>query len=607
MTPPFSSRFRSLAWPILLIALTALAAYHNTFSVPPVLDDVDGIVQNQTIRDLSAWREVLRPPLNTTPSGRPVLNLSLAINYAISGTEVWSYHILNLLIHIAAGLALFGCVRRTLQLPSLRTRFGTDATLIALGAALLWTLHPLQTESVTYLIQRAESLMGLFYLLTVYCYLRSVDSPTPRRWQLLAVVVCALGMATKEVMATAPLLVLLHDRAFAGGSFRAAWRQRGRLHVGLALTWIVVGCMVASTGGNRSGAVGFGTGVSWLSYFLTQFVAVATYLKLALWPHPLVFEYGIFYIKHARQLILPLLVVVPLAGATLYALWRRPGLGFLGGWFFGILSVTSLMPGTTQMIVEHRVYLSLAAIMVGVVLAGHAWLGRRSWLPVAALALLFGAVTERRNHDYRSPLALWTDTVAKRIENVAALSNIGQRLIKEGKPGEAFPYYEAALRFEPGMARVHAQYGLALGRSGRMDEAFAHLQEALRLDPTLPEAHFNFGSILSRAGRYDEAIAQFDEVLRLQPDSAEARNEMGITLGRAGRLDAAIACFEQVLQADPRNTSALTNLGFALTLQGHQAEARAKFEEALRVNPNLPDARANLDRLLAEPAPASRP
>src|SRR4029077_15512000 len=126
-----------------------------------------------------------------------------------------------------AGLTLFGLVQRTLLRPALHPRFGADALPLALAVALLWTVHPLQTESVTYIVQRAESLMGLFYLLTLYCFVRSLDSPAPNRWQALCFAACLTGMATKEVMVSAPLLVLLYDRTFAAGSFRAAWQQRG--------------------------------------------------------------------------------------------------------------------------------------------------------------------------------------------------------------------------------------------------------------------------------------------------------------------------------------------------------------------------------------------
>ena len=177
-----------------MLATCTVAAYGRTFSVPLVFDDLFSIAHNATIRH---WSTALRPPLESTSSGRPILNLSLALNYALSGTAVWSYHALNLLIHVLAGLTLFGIVRRTLlgwsalSLTRLATSFaekrvGDNAlhpTIVAFCAALLWSLHPLQTEAVTYIVQRAESLMGLFYLLTIYCFVRFAEwgPPSPPR------------------------------------------------------------------------------------------------------------------------------------------------------------------------------------------------------------------------------------------------------------------------------------------------------------------------------------------------------------------------------------------------------------------------------------------
>jgi hypothetical protein len=184
-----------------------------------------------------------------TISGRPVLNRSLAVCYAVSGTNAWSYHAFNLLIHALAGLTLFGVVRRTLQRPmpcrSLLAGDSSRASSLlqsnalpgAFTAALLWTLHPLQTEAVTYVIQKTESLMGLFFLLTFYCFIRAVESPRLRHWQMPAVRACLLGVGAKEVIATAPVLVFLYDRTFVAGSFREAWRRRRWLHLALATTW----------------------------------------------------------------------------------------------------------------------------------------------------------------------------------------------------------------------------------------------------------------------------------------------------------------------------------------------------------------------------------
>ncbi len=590
----------------MLITLATFAAYHNTFASPLLLDDFGSILENKTIRDLRDIVTVFSPPPGMTVSGRPILNFSLAINYAISGREVWSYHLINLLIHAAAGLALFGFVHRTLVLPSLRGRFGEHARPLALMAALLWTLHPLQTESVTYIVQRAESLMGLFYLLTLYCYLRSTDSPTPGRWQVLSVASCALGMATKEVMVTAPIVVLLHDRAFVAGSFRGAWEKRKNLYLGLEATWAILGWLVASTGGNRNGTVGPGVDTAWIVYFLAQIKAVAQYLRLSFWPHPLCFEFGWFEIKTFAELALSLAVVAPLFGLTLYGLWRHPKLGFFGAWFFGILALTSLMPGTTQIIVEHRLYLSLAAVVTGVLLATHAWLGRRCWPVWIAIIVALGATTVRRNHDYRSALALWQQTLSLRPEYGLANASVGIALLNEGRTEESIPYLERAAQLDPQMGRAQSDLAYALGRVGRNQEAAALFEKALALSPKSADIHRRYGSLLSRMNRHRDAMVHLDESLRLAPDIAETYVETGVALGRVGHLRPALAFFEQALSLEPDNAAAHNHFGYALMLAGRVAEARHHFKEALRCNPNFSSARKNLERLdqtVLNPAP----
>ncbi len=162
---------------LILILAAGLWAYSNSFSGVFVLDDVRAIVQNETIRSLTPIEQVLSPPPRSTVSGRPIANLSFAINYAISALDVRSYHVLNLLIHLACALTLFGVVRRTLQSSSLRASVGADATYVAAAVALIWVVHPLTTSAVAYVVQRVESLMSLFYLLTLYCAIRASGTP----------------------------------------------------------------------------------------------------------------------------------------------------------------------------------------------------------------------------------------------------------------------------------------------------------------------------------------------------------------------------------------------------------------------------------------------
>ena len=534
-----------------ILAAGAIAVYSRTFSVPPIFDDFAAIINNATIRHLAT---AFSPPINTTATARPILNLSLAINHAVSGTAVWSYHALNLAFHVLAGLTLFGIIRRTLA-----PRAGAAASLIGFYAAVLWTLHPLQTESVTYLVQRAESLMGLFYLLTLYCFIRGAGAGgrARRLWFFLSAAACLFGMGTKEMMVSAPLIVLLYDRTFVAGSFREAWRRRWGLHVALAATWLLLIGLVASAGWDRNGASGFDVGIAPSAYWLTQFEAVTRYLWLSVWPHPLIFEYGTFWVTGPAQVELYALVVVTLAVAVVVALWRRPALGFLGAWFFVTLAPTSIIPGRIQMIVEHRMYLPLAAVITLAAIGIHAVGRRQSWMVFAALALGLGVLTSRRNEDYRSELSIWRDTVAKRPNNERAHYNLG--LVWSQMPG-------------------------------RLNEAIAEFEEAVRLKPDFDAAHYNLGNALSQMpGRLDDAIAQYKEVLRLYPDSANACNNLGVAWTKVpGRLDEAIVQFEKALRLDPDLAEAHYNLANILAqMPGRLNDAIAEYKEMLRLKPDF--------------------
>jgi hypothetical protein len=222
-----------------------VAAYANSLSGAFVFDDLPTIVDNPTIRHVWPLGPVFHPPAATTATGRPLLNLSFALNYAIGGTEVRGYHVLNVSIHLLAGLTLFGCIRRTLRRVGSAGGATADPTWLALAAAGIWVVHPLATESVDYVVQRAESLMGLLYLFTLYGFIRSSAEKPGRAstlWLSASVLACAAGMAVKEVMVTAPVMVLLYDRTFAAGTLRAAWRQRRLYYLGLAARFRSAGC-----------------------------------------------------------------------------------------------------------------------------------------------------------------------------------------------------------------------------------------------------------------------------------------------------------------------------------------------------------------------------
>jgi len=610
-----SSRIR---WAEGIIALAGAVAYHNSFAGAFVLDDGQAIVENASLRHLwPIWAPLHATTLNSTANGRPMLNLSLALNYAVSGVRPWSYHAANLLIHLLAGLTLFGIARRTLE----RRGAGQSALLCAFAIGLLWTVHPLQTESVTYVVQRAESLMGLFYLLTLYCFIRGVEGresgqpsfakasageKAARRasfcWFGLSWLACLFGMATKEDMISAPLVVLLYDRTFVSGSFRDAWRRHGRLLAALAATWILLGGLVAAGGGNRGGTIGLGVGTPWWGYVLTQFQAIRTYLRLALWPRPLVFDYGLYGIPPVPQLSADALLVGVLLAATIFGLVRRPAWGFLGAWFFALLAPTSLVSGTTQMVVEHRMYLPLAAVIAAVVLLGRRALaqwtprsvGRTSLALALALAAVYGGLTIRRNRDYRSAIALWSDNLAKRPDSPRAHATLGGALLAAGRPAEALACFDGALRLDPENVDTLDSRAAALDELHRPADAIATYELALRLRPQFARAHNDLGVVLAEQGRVPEAMAHYEFVLRHFPGNPAAHFNLGNALLQLGRAPEAATEFAAALRFAPDYAEAACNLGKALMEMGRVPDAVARYQEALRLQPDYPECYYNL-------------
>lgn len=589
-----------LAAAILLLA--GLAAYANSFTVPFVYDDMPAIAENPAIRRLWPLGEVLFPAQvgGMTTSGRPLVGLSLAVNYALTGDRVWSYHVFNLFVHLGAGLALWGVMRRTWAQPPLRARFGAAAEPLALLTAMLWVVHPLQTEAVTYTVQRAESLMGFFFLLTLYAFIRAAGAPAQRRWPVLCIGACLAGIASKEVTALAPLIALLYDRTFIAGGFVAAWRARRRLYLGLAATWIPLALLLLTTGGNRGGTVGFDIGVPWTRFWLTQFEAVCTYLRLSLWPYPLVFDYGRNTALTAGTVLPYALVVVALLVLTGWALRHRPVAGFVGAWVFVLLAPTSLVPSAVQLIVEHRMYLPLAAICALLVGGLYRVLGRRGLWVAGAAALAGTGLTFARNADYASDLVLWADSVVHRPDNEVALSNLGLAYSDRDREEEAIACYRRALAVNPRHTEAHYNLATSLSQLGRTEEAVAEYEAALRLAPDFAAAHNNLGTALLKLGRRDEAAAQYREAARLDPALADAPNNLGNLLLQEGRATEAVEAISAALRIRPDFAAAHYNLGNAFAQLGRMAEAEQEYVAALRLQPRYPDARVNLGNVLLQ-------
>lgn len=599
VSPRTSSRAVLVAVACLLLGI--VAAYHHTLRVPFVFDDEPSILDNPSIRSLgTAWS----PPagFGFTVSGRPLLNVTLALNYAISGTDVGGYHLTNVLIHALAACALFGLVRRTLLLPSMGPHSETRAVVFAAVAAAVWALHPLQTESVTYVIQRAESLMGLFFLLTLYGWARSAGSPRPRLWFAVAWLSCLLGVLCKEVMAVAPVVVVLYDRTFVAGSFQEVWRRHRWPHAALFATWLPLAWLVLGTGGDRGGTFAL-TFPAARDYWLAQAEAIATYLSLSVWPSPLIFDYGVMQDVRLTSVLLEGLVVLGFFIATSWALWRRPVAGFLGAAFFLILAPTSLLPGVTQTMVEHRMYLPLAAVWLALLgginrLPALARVSGR-WKTAAAVLVIavFGLLTFQRNTVYQTKRTLWADTVAKRPQSAIAQANLGSVYFDEGNLPQARVHYEAAVRLNPHSAQAQYNLGLTLAGLGENTAALAHFEAAVAILPYFAQAQVQRAAMLIRLGRAPEAFEPLKHALSYIPDLAEGHYQLGLARLEAGQPDLALAALERAEALNVHSADIASHLGVALLQLGRLDEARRQLDRALQLQPGSGDAHYHLGLL----------
>lgn len=587
-------------FPLLVIG-AGLAAYHNSCAAPFVFDDVS-IAETPELHQL--W-----PPRALAGSTRPLVQLTLALNYAVGGLNVRGYHVLNLAIHVLAALTLFGLVRRTLRTSRLDAECGRAASGRALAVSLIWTVHPLQTEGVTYVVQRAESLMALFYLLTLYCAARGATSPRGRRWYAAAVAACALGALSKPVIATAPIAVLLYDRVFLTGSWRQALRARAVLYAGLAASWAVLAWVLA---GPHESATTAGFSMSDLTpfeYARSEPRVIVRYLRLAFWPRGLVLDYGWPVASGVAAIVLPALLLAGLGALTVWLFRRRSELGFLGASFFLALAPSSSVIPIKDLAFEHRMYLPLAALIASTVVggerlvrravSGELWQVRIAAGLTAALVVTLGALTIARNRDYRSAVVMWTDVVGKRPANPRARNNLGDALFDEGRVAEAAAQLREALRLDRAYPDAHNNLGRALAAQGEYADASAHYLEALRLKPDYPEAWNNLGAALAEEKRYGEAEAHYAQALRLKPDYPEARNNLGVALAGQGRYVEAEAQYAQALRLRPDYAEAYSNVGNVLARQGRVAEAVSQYLQALRISPEFAQVHYNLGLALA--------
>lgn len=609
-----------------VLTISIVTVYYGACHTPFIFDDEDAIEKNSSIR--SVWPLIstnerpgpLNPPPELPTSGRPLVNLSFAMNYQVGELDPVGYHVVNIVLHCLTTLLVWAVVRRTLHLQYFAGRFEASAGWLAMAVALLWTLHPLQTEAVVYVTQRSELMMAFFYVATFYCSLRywsqlslpagdgkgavaSADGSTHRSrtmWMILAVVACSAGVASKEVMVSAPLMVLLFDRTFIAGSLKEALRRSWPLYAGLAATWLLL--LFVNLGAPRGESAGFSLGVSAYHWWLTQTKVFLMYLKLAIWPSPLLLHYDFPYFTTLAGAWVYVAPVLLLAVVVCVLLWRNSPIGFLGTLMFAILSPTLIVPIVTEMAAERRMYLPLLALVILFVVGGYTLVQSlqkrlggtgyaRTGMATLALilALAFGVFSAKRLTAYNDEMGLWREVLQHQPNNYIAYNNLGRLLMHLGQLPEAIDELQLSVAEKPEHYFALNNLGVALYRSGRYSEAIEALNRAVQLNPDYADALQNLGNSLRQAGRLPEARERLEHAPRLRPDDAEAQNNMGVLLDSSNQVPQAIERFRLATRLDPKYVPAHINLGKILATTGDDQEAIRELGQAIELEPNRAD------------------
>ncbi|MGB7217759.1 MAG: tetratricopeptide repeat protein [Vicinamibacterales bacterium] len=627
-----STELLGFVHPAAFLVLACVGAYWNSLGGPFVWNDQAWIVDNQTIRQLWPFADLLWPARGTPEAGHPIVNLSFALNYAVGGTDVIGYHLVNLVIHLLSALVLFGIVRRTLKHPRVRPSSLWAPDVLALGATLLWLVHPLQSEAVNYLSARGELLTGLFLFLTLYCAADARASIFPTHqvlWETASVVCCALGMASSPLMLTAPLVVLLYDRIFEFNSLREALRLRRLLYAALAATWLELGVLMWAAG---RPAIALSPAIGWWSHLLNQVQMIAHYLWLTVWPRTLVLDYGPPRAMSPQQVWPAAILLLALLAATAFALRRSMRAGFLGATF-----LLTLAPGLGLALLqaeagaERYMYVPLAALAVLAVggvasLAEHLAVRfpRQSksivslTIDVVFVVLLASAVrTVYRSEQYADAVALWSSTVAERPHGRARYA-LGTSLIAAGAEDEGI---EELRRAAPDIPAAKYALGNELYATGQMAEAARVLRELIRDTPAGASqypARLLLAQTLMAQGQLEESAAEFQTVLDaasstpsnspVNDAAQQGLSELGTAqriiaadlLGRQ-RVDEAVAHGREAVRLRPTDAGAYATLGSALAAQGKPDEAIVQFREALRIDPGEQEAQSGLVSALNAP------
>jgi protein O-mannosyl-transferase len=594
-------------YPLLLIGILGLIIYSNTFNSSFHLDDFRNITENRAIRDIHDVREIW-DFLNR----RFIGYYTFAMNYHFHRLDVHGYHAVNLLIHIGASMFAFWLALLILSTPAMqKEEISTHKRLVALGCGLIFVSHPVQTQAVTYIVQRFASLAALFYLASLCFYLKArlTEGSYVRTFSFATSGLMALlGIFTKEIVFTLPLIVLLCEIFFldteesgviALFKSKKFWLSALPFLLFLLILPALLSFKVSHVLGTVQSQRHLDPLLTPTIYIMTQFRVLVVYIRLLFLPVHQNLEYDFpasqSFFELPTLLGFIFLAAVFFSAIRMFSRHRFVSFGIL--WFFITLSVESIKP-LGNVIFEHRLYVPMFGFSL--VFAGALYrIFRRKHAGAVLLCFLaviicYSFMTYKRNKAWKDEITLWTDVIRKSPGKTRPYLSLGQALYYKGKLDGAKRLFLRALEINPENSEAYNNLGLVYHRDGNLEEAIAHYRKALKFNPYNVEMYNNLGNVLRSRGEIEEAVKAFTRALEINPNSAETYNNLGFTLYSEGKVEEAVAEYQRALKIDPGIALIYNNLGTALGRLGKTEESKKQYYNALRIDPGNAEAHYNL-------------
>jgi tetratricopeptide (TPR) repeat protein len=601
---------------LLIITLAVFLAYSNSFNSPWIMDDV------------LALKTIEASDFESLPGFRQITYFTFLLNAMVLPLSPASLRFVNILIHILNAFLVYVLAYKTLLLWFKDSEEKTAMYLYAFSVAFLgstiFALHPVNINAVVYVIQRGTSLATFFVLLSLLAYIQARQSPGNVR-ALLFYAVCGIslviGIFSKENAVIAVPLILLYDVVFISKfNIREIVKNLSIItgigfviFVFVSYTWNLHSVIIDLSGFflNPNELLPprgwMAINVSWtpLQHFLTEFRVLSRYLFLFIFPLPQFLVFDLLGYPVSTGITTPIttlfsmILVSCLILFSLVTLKRFPLLSFGILWYFLAISIESFLALGSDFYFEHRNYLPLSGMVIGI--AGHGVVNyrgklnsRKAWSIVIICSVVLGSLTFWRNFVWEDSFVLWKDTLNKNQFNHRAHYIVGNAYQREGSRDKAIEHYKMAIDLSPNYADAYISLGVAYISEGRKKEALEFFQTAIEIKPDYAEAHYNLGKVYQLEGLLDNAVRHYKIAIELKPQYPDAHSNLGVAYESQGLIDKAIEHYRIATEVDHDYAAAYYNLGHAYQTQGFIDKAIKNYQIAIQLNPNYSEAHINL-------------